>query len=276
MTYLKSFDEIYNDILTAHFNKSGNTPDLLIRIIYSAVAVVAWGCYRFAHYVSRQQFPDTSDSQGLEKHAKTYGINKESGETDDELLGRINDNIQRPDAGGNRFDWPRWAKEVSYTHDAGELTEWIETVKDAIVVENSRGGGTVNLVVTSDRPDVGFEEVPTAELLAEIGSYIETKRVLGLWDYLVIGASQLSTDITIDITADDFDACSAEVEAQLNSFIQSMIPGQTLTLSKITSIADDAGATDVSITAPSGNVVPENGPLLYGRIWPGTITIGAL
>lgn len=276
MNYTKDFDEIFDDLLTAHLNKSGSGAGLLLRIFYSAVAVIAWGIYKFGTYVANQILPDTSDSQMLEKHAKVRGLSRLSGEIDAELLQRVSDDIQYPVAGGNVYDWPRWAKSVSYVHDEGLSTEWTETVKEARVHENARGQGTINVPITSDRTESGYEELASLELKAEVVAYFETVRPLGISDVEVYVAARKTTDVTIDITATDFAAVSQEVEDQLIAYMKSLLPGETLSLAMITATAIDAGAEDVSITAPTANVTTDYGPTSYRRIWPGTITIGEI
>lgn len=273
MNYSKSFDEVLADLLTAHYNKSGNAAGTFLTVVYSAISVIAWGCYYFANYAAQQIHPDTSDSTNLEKHAKTYGLNRIENEKDAELLQRIEDHINYPVAGGNQYDWPRWAKEVSYTHNPGDPTEWIETVNDAIIHENQRGGGTINLVITSDRTDTGFEEVPTSSLIDAVEAYVETLRPLGVWDYLVLPAAHRSVVVNLNITAVDFESVSDEIEDQLIAYMKALHPGEQLTLSAIHAIAFDAGASDCDIITPTQNVVPTNGPNSYQRIWPDTITI---
>lgn len=276
MNITREYDDLYNELLTAHYNKSGNNAGLLLQIFYSAVAVVAFGVCRFGNWIGQQILPDTAGTAWLEKHAKIRGLTRMENETDAELLGRINDDIQYPSAGGNQYDWPRWAKEVSYVHDEGEATEWTETVRDAIAHEKARGPGTVNIAITSDRTEVGYEEIATSELIAAVVAYFETVRPLGIWDVEVYGTTRQTTVVTMDITASDYDAVAEEVETQLIAYMKSLLPGATLSLAMITATAIDAGAEDVSIVAPSANVDPDYGPTSYERIWPGTITIGEL
>lgn len=270
MNLLRSFDDIYDELLTAHFNKSGQSAGTFLQIVYSSVAVVAWGLYRFGNYVAAQIFPDTADSINLERHAKTRGINKLPGETDAELLERYIDDVQYPRAGGNKYDWPRWAREASYTDLSGST----ESVKSVLTDENRRGDGTINIVITSDSE--ALEEVPSTELIAAVGSHLEGLRPLGIWDYQVIGASHADVDIDISISADNFEEVQSEIESQLIAYLKSLLPGQTLTLAMINAIAIDSGATDVIIAAPVTNVTPPSGPLSYGRIWPGVISISEI
>lgn len=276
MRIAQEFNTLYNDLIVRHVNKTGNSPDLMHRIIYSGVALLGYGIYRKLQYVADQHLPDTSDYEWMQKHAKSRGLGIISGEPTDELLARITDYDQNPPAGGNGPDWERWCKEVSYTHDAGESTEWVETVKDAVRHENARGGGTINLVITSDRSEAGYEEVPTAELISAVEDYLETVRPLGIWDYLVVGATHLDVDVTMAISAEDLSPTITATGQQVIAYLKSIPPRRGLSAAMLTSIAISAGATDAVVSEPAANVAVDDGPLLYQRIWVGTVSIGVI
>jgi uncharacterized phage protein gp47/JayE len=276
MDFNKSVDSIQNDLITAHFNKSGKTPGVVLQTMYSAVAVCVWGLYQYGKYILRQIIPDTADTYWLEAHANVRGISRESEETDADLLNRYSDDIQHPRSGGNAADWARWVKEVSYTHDAGLETEWVETVTDVVVAENSRGPGTINLVVVSNRTEEGFEEIPSVELFAAITTHITAQRPLGIWDVVLYAAARDYATINIDITATDFDAVSTAIEQALTDYLKTLLPGQVLTIAAIVAVAYNTGATDVVVNTPAENFAPDNGPSSYGRVWPYSVTVGEI
>jgi uncharacterized phage protein gp47/JayE len=276
MDISRSFDNIYNDLLTAHYNKSGYVAGLLWRIFYWAVAVMGWGLYRCGNYIGKQITPDTAVRSWLEKHAKMRGLTIDITETDAELLQRIVDDIQYPPAGGCPKDWERWVKEVSYTHNDGEEDEWTESVVDVVVSENDRGAGSINVVVVTDRSEDGYEGVATAEILSAISDHLDVTRPLGLWDHECYSAAHLSTDVTIGVVAEDYTATEAAITEQLTAFLNNLRPGEVLSLAQIDSIAIQCGATDCTITVPSANVEPDDGPTSYERITAGTITVSEL
>ena len=279
MTAIPTFDEILNSLLNSHFNRRGQDAGVLLQVFYSAVAVCVWGLYRFAHlHVYKQAFADTSDRPNLEKHLKTRGLNWDSDETDDELLTKWTDDVQYPRTGWTAKDIARYAKEVTYTHDEGGAGEWTETVEMVKVHENQRGGGSVNVAITSNRAELGFEEVPTTELVSEVLDYLETKRPLGIWDVVVYSTTQLIPTIVLQIQADNYSSTAVEIRSQLMSFIVTLLPGESLSIAKIIGIATDAGAADVNVASPPSNIEPDNGPTSYERIWPvtGNIIIGAM
>lgn len=273
MQITKDIDTIYDDLLTNHFNRRGVDAGPLLCAFYSGVALCSWCLYRIGQYVSEQILPTSADSEWIEKHAKIRGISKLPYETDSELLARIMDDIQYPRAGGNKYDWPRWAKDVSHTHNPGSSNEWIESVSMAITDENARGAGTINLVITSDNPISSPPEQATSDLIDDVTDYIETKRPLGIWDYMVIGAEPLLVNVLMSVQADDFSAISGTIQTQIENLIKSKLPGEPLYRSQLSSIAIECGADDATVTVPSSTIIPDNGPTSYERLWPGTITV---
>ena len=276
MQVTRSLDSIHNELLTNHFNRRGKSAGTILWVFYSGVAMCAWCLYRVGQYIINQILPTTADSEWIEKHAKIRGFSKTSGETDSELLGRVIDDIQYPRAGGNKYDWPRWAKEVSYTHSPGTEFEWIESVNNAIVHENARGGGTVNLIITSDNPNSSPEQQATDDLIDAVEVYVEARRPLGLWDYQVIAADPLEVDVTIAITADDYASLISTIETQITNLLLSKLPGESLPISQIMSIAIECGADDVVVSEPAATVTTSYGPTDYERIFPGTITVNEI
>lgn len=276
MDVSRAFDDIYNELITAHLNKSGKNAGLLLQIIYSAVAVLGWGIYKKLQFVANQIFPDTASTEWVEKHAGVRGITI-SGKTTDELLSDISDFELSPSAGGNEGDWIRWINGYSYIHDEGDPSEWTETVAGVYVDEGARGGGTINIVIITDRSESGYEGIATAEIMAALTSYIDTyKRVLGIWDFQIYSASHHDVAIAIQIAADNYDYVSGILETSLPAYMVSLIPGETLRLTQCESTAILAGALDANVTSPAANVTVDNGPDSYERIWPTTISIGQM
>ena len=161
-------------------------------------------------------------------------------ETDASLLERLLDIIRRPPAGGNKYDYRRWALSV-------------DGVTAAYVYPLRRGLGTVDVVITS------AGGMPSAAILAACQAYINDQRPVTAKDTLVLAPTFRSVDITAAISVDGitFDAGKASVIADLKTFISNLQPGDPFIKSQaegvITSIT---GITDRSITSPAGNVQP--------------------
>lgn len=277
MSFLKDVDDILNEILTSYQNQ---LPDVdrskgtLVFIKSACLASMLWGLYKYQDYIARQIFPDTADTAFLEKHAARRGLTRLPGETDASLLGRLLAVLRQPPAGGNKSDWELWALQGLYTHDAGLNTEWIENVKTAICYPNARGIGTVNIGITSDRSETGYEEIATADLISAVSTIVEANRPITAFDFQVIGATRKTSDVTMvvpGLSAGDQELIRSDIEA----FMKSLPIGKTLYRAQLISIAIDRGADTVTLSTPASDVTVLTGPTTYERIWPGTITISA-
>lgn len=272
----KSYDSLLNELIQSHLNKSGKTPSLLLRIFYSGVAVLAWGIYRSLQWVLKQVTPSRSSSAMLDVHAADFGVSRLDGESDSDLLSRLMDLVQNPRSGGNKKDWERWAKEVTFLHDAGLETEWLERVVVAKIHENARGPGTINVALTSSRTESGFEGIPTPALLTAVDTHLEEMRPLGIWDYSTFATVHDDVAVQIAITSDQFSDVSVLVANQIDLYIKSLLPGQPLSVSMLLSIAFSYGATDADVISPANNLSAENGPDAYSRFWPSSIEVTEL
>ena len=271
----KDFDTILNEILTDYQNQA---PDIdvsqatLMYIKSACIASAIWGLYRYQDWIKRQITPDTAARDILERHASVRGITYSSDDTDEELLEKLLSVIRQPPAGGNRYDWPRWAKDVSYEH-AG----YTETVKDAKVYEKERGVGSIDLAITSDRSEAnGGEEEATTELVSAVSTYIDGKRPLGAWDRVVRAAQKLSTDVTMTVTGDSVTAAVREaIAADVEEYMKGLSIGEPLYQAKLIGIAIDRGGKNATLTAPASDVTPtEDGVSgVFQRVWPGTVTV---
>jgi uncharacterized phage protein gp47/JayE len=147
MSFQKSFDELLNEILTDYRNQFPSadiSAGSLIFIKSACLASALWGEYKYLGWIAKQIFPDTADTQQLEHHAWVRGITRTYGENDASLLSRLLDDIRRPPAGGNKFDYVKWAREVNnvarawcYPIPGGALGH-----VDVVVLANSQTTGS--------------------------------------------------------------------------------------------------------------------------------------
>lgn len=310
----KSVDELFAQMVADHENLSGQQPGLLHRIKYSVMAMSQWGVYKLIRWAIRQIFPSKADGLYVRAHAADIGIEDVSTKSVDALRDEIRQLKQNPPAGGKDSDWQRWAKEPSVAHEQGGNT-WIERVATAIVYENHRGSGTVNVVITADLSAapawasgsflegdiVTFEglqymalsdftssltpshvdavtlweecsESPSAALIEAVRAHCDAEHALGLWDFLIIPATRLATDITIVVTGSDLD--TADIADQVDTYMRSLgADKSTFYRSQLVALAIGSGADSAEVTVPADDVSLSHGHLVYERIWPGTITI---
>ena len=250
--FLKDFDDLFAAILTDwqnQFPEADVSQGSLIYIKSACLASALWGVFKYHDWIGKQIFCDTADTANLEHHAWVYGLTRQTGESDAELLERLLSRIRHAPAGGNKYDYEAWAGEV-------------EGVKAAYCMPLAQGLGTVDMVILAD----GAEEIPDQELLDEVFAYIDAKRPVALGSLRVLAPTGILQDVTMTITGDaDIDVIKGDIENYMNN----LIPGEDLAIAQIFAIAIINGATNAVITEPSADV--EADPLEIIR--PGTITV---
>lgn len=146
MAFEKTFDEILAGILTDFRNIFPSVDVSQGSLAYMKAAGYAsalWGLYKYQEWISRQAFPDTADTEALEHHAWVRGIPRTAGENDADYLARLLDYIRKPPAGGNKYDYEKWAEEVDGVHAAYAfpLAQGAESV-DVVIVANAATTGS--------------------------------------------------------------------------------------------------------------------------------------
>ncbi len=153
MSFQKDFDELLNDLLTDYknqFPEADTSQGSLIYIKSACMASALWGLYKYQDWISKQIFPDTADTEALEHHAWVRGLTRTYGETDSAYLARLLDYIRRPPAGGNKFDYEKWAKDV-------------DNISAAYCIPLAQGLGTVDVVVVANETNTG-SEIPSSSI----------------------------------------------------------------------------------------------------------------
>ena len=236
-----TYDELLQAILTDYINQfpgADTSKGSLIYVKSAAIASAFWGLYQHQQWIANQTFPDTADTENLEHHAFIRGITRKANESDAELLGRLLEYIRRPPAGGNKYDYVKWALEV-------------ENVKAAYCIPLGQGPGSVDLVIVAD-PSTG-SDIPSADLLTEVREYIDERRPVTAKYLRVLPPEILLQDVTIEGEGAAFNAVQTalDVAAYLNGFT----PGQVLYRSQLGNFAIVNGADDVTVALPAANVV---------------------
>lgn len=161
-------------------------------------------------------------------------------ETDAALLARLLDLIRRPPAGGNKYDYSKWALSVP-------------GVSQAYVYPLRRGVGTVDVVITS------AGGLPSTQLISDVQNYIDGVRPVTAKDSLVLAPTLLAVNVTVQVklTGITLATAVAQVTDALTGYFASLAPGDTAYKSRIEAlISDIAGIVDRTVSAPVGNVVP--------------------
>ncbi|MDH5298117.1 MAG: baseplate J/gp47 family protein [Desulfobulbaceae bacterium] len=256
---LPTFDELLDQILTDYRNlldESVDTSEGSLVFIRSAVlAAAAWGILRHQEHIAKQIFPDTATEQNLEHHGWLRAIDRKQGESAADYLGRVLDNLRQPPAGGNRYDYVKWAKEIT-------------NVTRAYSYPLAQGAESVDVVILADEAATG-SEIPTQELLDEVAAYIDDVRPVGARYVRVLAPTVEPQDVTMTVYGSGVD--TAEIQADIEAYLDTFEPDQKLYLSQLVTIASNGGAENAEVSVPAATVTPQP----YGMLRPGVISVNA-
>ena len=237
-----TYDELLNAILTDYINQfpgADTSKGSLIYVKAAAIASAFWGLYQHQRWIADQIFPDTAATENLEHHAFIRGITRKANETDAELLARLLEYIRRPPAGGNKYDYVKWAMEVT-------------NVKAAYCIPLGQGPGSVDVVIVAN-PATG-SEIPTQALIDQVWAYIDNLRPVTAKYLRVLAPTILAQNVTLDGTGASYNP--AQTALDITAYLSGFTPGQTLYRSQLGNFAIVNGAEDVIVTTPAVNVVP--------------------
>jgi len=242
MPFQKGFDEILAAILTDFQNVFPGVDVSQGSLAYMKAAGYAsalWGLYRYQEWISRQIFPDTADTEALEHHAWVRGLSRTYGESDTAYLVRLLEYIRRPPAGGNKYDYEKWA-----------LT--IDNVTAAYVTPLAQGGGSVDVVIVANMVTTG-SEIPDQALLDEVAAYIEDVRPVGARFVRVLAPTVVLQNVAMTGVGSSL---LAAVQADISAYLNGFQPGEELYVPQIIAIAIQNGALNPVVTTPVGTVTP--------------------
>lgn len=181
-------------------------------------------------------------------------------EDDDSLLNRLLEQIRRPPAGGNKYDYHRWAMEIP-------------GVTAAYVYPLRRGLGTVDVVITSGN------DLPSAETIAAVQAHIDDLRPVTAKNSLALAPTPRSTDFIINVTLSGLTLADAKIQIAnaLISYFSQLAPGATAVLFQMGAlISAIPGITDCQIVQPAANVVPVVDEDTVEWVRMGNLTVGNL
>lgn len=256
MNFQKDFDTLFRQILQDWQNQNPDADLSRGSLIYMKSACLAsalWGLYKYQDWIARQIFPDTADTANLEHHAWTRAITRLAAESDAELLARLLDDIRRPPAGGNQYDYVKWARSI-------------DGVARAYCVPLANGLGTVDVIILADEAVTG-SEIPSnsarigvvtsvgANKLNDSGAAFETDHAVAAGD--VVENPLRGTRTTV---ASVDSAAQLTLEADIFSYVGEpyIIHCQTGTSTSVSSgkLVDSAGDfQDADYPVKKGDVV---------------------
>ncbi|MCB6182303.1 baseplate J/gp47 family protein [Leeia sp. TBRC 13508] len=181
-------------------------------------------------------------------------------ETAASLLARLLDILRHPPAGGNPYDYKRWALEV-------------DGVTGAYVFPWRRGAGTVDVAITS------AGGLPSAGLISQVQSHIDSLRPAGTKGTLVFAPSVLTVDVSVQVKVAGTTLANITplIQSAMESYFAGITPGDTVIKSKLeTLISDLTGVVDRAITLPAANVVPTNTSTVLQWCRLGAVTVSAM
>lgn len=248
-----SFDSLLNAILTDYINQFPGVDTSKGSMVYiksAALASALWGIYQHQRFIADQIFPDTATTANLEHHAWLRGLSRKVGETDAELLVRLLEIIRRPPAGGNKYDYERWAMEI-------------DNVAAAYCYPLAQGDGTVDVVILANAATTG-SEIPSVNLRNEVLAYINDVRPVTHSQVRVLAPTIDATNVTMTVTGSGLNV--ALIASEISALLNSMHPNQTLYRAQLTGIAIQAGAVNCVITAPAADVVPASNHMIRAGV----------
>ena len=159
-------------------------------------------------------------------------------ESDEELLDRLLELIRRPPAGGNKYDYKRWAMEV-------------EGVTGAYVYPLRRGLGTVDTVI------IAGGGLPSEDTIIKTKNHIDNVRPVTAKSTLVLAPEVKEVDITIDVHLNGITLNQFEINYRdaLTTFFATIEPGKSIVRSQLEALASNIiGVVDRQLHEPISNV----------------------
>ncbi|MBQ3557442.1 MAG: baseplate J/gp47 family protein [Oscillospiraceae bacterium] len=141
-----------------------------------------------------------------------------------------------------------------------QMAESFEDVAAAVAIPKRRGVGTVDVVVTSR------SGVPEQALLTEIGRKMEENREIAV-DVAVMGPETVPVDVTVRVTAQEFEKVSEQVKQAVREWFSGGLLGEHVLRAKLGNLiyAVD-GVENYALVLPEQDVAVERGqlPVLRG------------
>lgn len=181
-------------------------------------------------------------------------------ESPEDLLARLLDIIRRPPAGGNKYDYRRWALEVT-------------GVTAAYVYPLRRGLGTVDIVITS------ADGLPSEAIIEATQAHIDDVRPVTAKSSFVMAPTikHFDIEVKVKLSGITLDAAEILIKESLNNYINRLVPGEDFIRSQAeTAVSLISGVTDRKIVVPADNVIAQVDDTVVEWLRVDTITVGLL
>lgn len=159
-------------------------------------------------------------------------------ESDAALLGRLLSRLRQPPAGGNAYDYYRWAMDVP-------------GVEAAFVYPLRRGLGTVDVAILT------AAGLPSPEVVHAVQQYIDERRPVTAKNVQVMAPQRVLLDVSVRVALADGYTLAAVKEAAasaLSAYFTNIKPGDTVYKSHLEAlISDTAGVRDRVLDSPTAN-----------------------
>jgi uncharacterized phage protein gp47/JayE len=248
MNFQKEFDTLFAAILTDwrnQFPDADLSQGSLIYIKSACLASALWGLYKHQDWIAKQMFPDTAETEYLEHHAWVRGLSRTIDETDAAYLARLLDYIRRPPAGGNQYDYIKWA-------------ETIDNVTVAYCFPLGQGLGTVDVVIMADAETTGSEIPSSHALTGAVTSAATNKLINSGANFLdpanIVRVGDIAVNSTLSTTAKVI-AIDSATELSLDTDIFTAA-AQAYTLKSLTVQVKEYIDTVRPVTAYASRVLP--------------------
>jgi uncharacterized phage protein gp47/JayE len=162
-------------------------------------------------------------------------------ETDASLLARLLDIIRRPPAGGNKYDYRRWALEVP-------------GVTNAFVYPLRRGLGTVDIAITS------ADGLPSDDIIKAVQEHIDDVRPVTAKSSLVLAPALRTVDFVVEVILEGItlEAVNREISKVIADAVGRLAPGEPLIRSQIEMrISLIPGIRDRRLIEPADNIIAQ-------------------
>jgi uncharacterized phage protein gp47/JayE len=159
---------------------------------------------------------------------------------------------------------------------AGAFSDATYTVKPGDIAENVTDNTETTIVTVDSATQLTLaDDIFTATgktylirgLVAEVKKYIDPLRPVSASKVTIVAPTISTQAVTMTITGSNLDTTA--ISTAIAAYLNSMIPGQVFYKNKLVQIAMDAGADNVTISAPATDVTPTT----YQMVRAGTITI---
>ena len=168
-------------------------------------------------------------------------------ETDEELRARVLRRIRQPPMGGAAYDYEAWALAVP-----GVTRAW---------AASEMGIGTVTVRFMMDNLRADNDGFPTADDIAVVSAYINSKRPVTVKDCFVLSPLRQPIDFDIVNLVPDTPAVRGAIEASIEDMLYFYgAPGQTIFAAwKYAAIMAAAGVISFDMTTTADDVMPSPG-----------------